>query len=297
MNNLSSITATKIRDLNYFKFDDSLLVFAVDSDGAVGCMDKDESYRTPYVAGKMYPKVVLMEMLAIGGEVIAIYNDFCYEEDERNKIICDSISELVESLDISPKIIHNCFNSYKNPQSTAYGITLVGVINEDSLKVGVSKEDDIVCVFSKPSTRMELETQVTPAEVKKLRQTDFVHEILPCGSHGFRSEANRLAENSGLIFVEDKNHELHGEADMSCGAAGVIVVSLSRKDLDKLKALNIQKAFTIIGHLEKGNNKKIDINYKKSNYVLKENGDILINDSYLISSKTYLEYGKGLKEW
>lgn len=95
---LPGVVAGKIRDLNYFCFNDMLLVFACDSDGGVGPLPKDESYRSAEIAGKMYPKCVLMELLACGAEIIAVYNDFCYEESNCNREICDSITDLVVSV-------------------------------------------------------------------------------------------------------------------------------------------------------------------------------------------------------
>lgn len=294
---LPGVVAGKIRDLNYFCFNDMLLVFACDSDGGVGPLPKDESYRSAEIAGKMYPKCVLMELLACGAEIIAVYNDFCYEESNCNREICDSITDLVVSVGYDPSIVKNSFGTYTEPLSTAYGITAVGVIRKGALRVCSSKNGDIICAIGIPSERMSFDRHMKPTDVKLLRDQAFIHEILPCGSHGIRKEAEDLAADSNLVFVEYADHLLYSEGTTSCGASAVVLVTLSPGDLERLQKLDIDKPVTVIGELRgKGNICDVDALGSNMGWVLTEDGEIILDNGWVISSIAALSYAKGHKE-
>lgn len=144
---------------------------------------------------------------------------------------------------------------------------------------------------------MSFDKHVMPSEVKLLREQDFVHEILPCGSHGIRKEAADLAAVSCLEFKERSDHELSSEGDLSCGASAVVLVTLQPDCFENLLMLGIEKTITVIGEL-RGESHNIDFDAVGSNsgWTITEDYALVFENGWELSSLVKFSYAIGALE-
>ena len=125
---------------------------------------------------------------------------------------------------------------------TGVGMTVIGIASESRLRLGSTRPGDLVVCVGNPqggpdSKHRETDPDIANVKtVQKLAAADFVREILPCGSHGVRYEAQELAKIAGgtfRLFTEDVPIRLDG----SCGASTAVIVSVDPADGDKLREL------------------------------------------------------------
>ena len=286
------IRAAKFRDLNLLRLQNDTLVFACDSVGSVGMLPFDAFRRTPEEAGKSYSKCVLMELLAAGADITALYGDFCYAAAASEEQICQSIRTELSALGLDPSLFRASFGSASNPKCTAFGITAVGRILPGKQRLGTSQPGDRLYAVGIPSRKDEQDAQCTPGDVQKLLAVSGVHEILPCGSHGIAGELAALAQSSGLSFEEAADHPLCGELELSCGPSAVVLVSAVCA-AEALEALGLNKPITLLGTLT-GCAATMALPASDTPCTLREDGTICIGDAVL-NTACAVSLGKGMK--
>jgi len=85
-----------------------------------------------------------------------------------------------------------------------------------------------------------------PMTTKLLRGFEYIHEVLPVGSHGVAYEMNVLAQESHLHYLEQQTAiPLY----TSAGASTCVLVTLTPIHLPELRK-NIKKPINIVGELE-----------------------------------------------
>ncbi|MEM4732943.1 MAG: hypothetical protein QXD70_00250 [Candidatus Bathyarchaeia archaeon] len=137
-------------------------------------------------------------------------------------------------------------------KQTGIGVTVIGIGRRCTLKIGVSQPEDIVvavgvpCMGDEviPAENMQMIADI--ADVLKLRELPYIHEIIPVGSKGIAHEIDVLAKDSKLKFKLMDKAEVY--LKKSAGPATVVLASLSAYELEKLKAA-VTKPVSIIGHL------------------------------------------------
>ncbi len=84
------------------------------------------------------------------------------------------------------------------------------------------------------------------SDVLKLRDMEFIHEILPVGSEGIFHEIKVLAEGSMLKFRFTK--QLGVDVKKSAGPATMLLASLPESKLAELKHV-VNKPVNVVGQL------------------------------------------------
>ena len=113
---------------------------------------------------------------------------------------------------------------------TGIGVTVVGLVSDAALRLGRTRPGDAVYCAGVPQSGIiehYSERDGTVAKIStvaKLRELDFVHEILPVGSKGALYEAGQLAECVGRRFLPVEQPPV--DLKTSAGSCTAVLVSL-----------------------------------------------------------------------
>ncbi|KLO22962.1 selenophosphate synthase [Marinitoga sp. 1197] len=228
----------KFRDLSIIELDKKKeIVIACDSSGAIGNKEKDIVKVPPEIVGYFGAHVALSEIIAYGAYPIAIVNTLSVEMNNTGKKILEGIKKAVKPLKLDmDKIITGSTEENFPVIQTGMGITVIGIKKRNINFLTVS--GDIALVIGIPKVGEEVvgsKDILTISELLKLRNLNFIHEILPVGSKGLLYEANEIAKTENLNFILSKNIVL--DVYKSAGPATCAIVTLKRNDYEKIKEI------------------------------------------------------------
>lgn len=245
-------TIRTARDVSVFEVsNDSVMVVGCDSAGGIGPKPLDKIKVSGYTLGRFIVRVALMEVLAVGATPVCLTNTLGVEPDPTGFEILEGIKSEVQlaRLDRSLVMIGSMEKTVAVEQ-TGIGVTVVGLASKNKLKIGLSKPDDLIVAVGIPSVK----DKVLPAEERgeiadledllTLMSCDFVHDVIPVGSQGIMHEVNVLARDSRLNVKLSEKPEV--ETQVSAGPATVVLVTLSKTDVNKLSGF-IDKPINVIG--------------------------------------------------
>jgi selenophosphate synthetase-related protein len=239
------------RDVSVFEINnDQVMVVGCDSAGGIGPKPLDKVKVSGYTLGRFTARVALMEVMAVGATPVCLTDTLGVEPDPTGFEIVKGIKKAVElaQLDDSLPVIGSMEKTIEVEQ-TGIGITVVGLTPKNDLKIGLSKPEDLIVAIGQPSVKDE----VLPAEkqgkivdltdVMELMACDFVHELVPVGSHGLLHEVKVLSNDSGLSYNLDLTEN---EAKKSAGPATAVLVTVSKNALNQLLSA-VNKPTQVIG--------------------------------------------------
>ncbi|MCW4022020.1 MAG: AIR synthase related protein [archaeon] len=239
------------RDVSVFEINnDQVMVVGCDSAGGIGPKPLDKVKVTGYTLGRFTARVALMEVMAVGATPVCLTDTLGVEPDPTGFEIVRGIKKAVElaQLDDSLPVIGSMEKTIEVEQ-TGIGITVVGLAPKNDLKIGLSKSEDLIVAIGQPSVKDE----VLPAEkqgkivdltdVIELMTFDFVHELVPVGSHGLLHEVKVLSNDCGLSYNLDLTEN---EAKKSAGPATAVLVTVSKNALNQLLSA-VNKPMQVIG--------------------------------------------------
>ncbi len=215
------------------------LVIACDSCGGIGEKEKDVVKASPYIVGGTTTRVALMELLAVNAVPKSITLTIASEPyPTGEEIIKGSKDELEAS---GYKSLPMAISTEKNIPTcqTALGITLIGLCDNDSLRICTSKPQDQVYCLGRPLVGNEVlaipaSELIAPKDIKALSSTEGIHDIIPIGSKGILGEIELLCKGNDCTFIK----ELEVSIDMhkSAGPSTCLIFTASREaDLSSLR--------------------------------------------------------------
>lgn len=231
------------------------MVIGCEAAGGIGPKKHDKVKVNGYILGRFSARVALMEVLSIGAKPLCLVDTLSVEMDPTGKEIIKGVKSSVKESGLDPKLAltGGTENNFKTEQ-TGIGITVIGIVEKDKLRIGNSKVGDALVAIGVPSVGLEVikaEKEGKIADLKDLKALlalHFVNDIIPVGSEGIRHEIEVLAKNSILNF--DLNNGLSLDLEKSAGPATVIVFTVSENKLEKIKK-KINKPILVLGHLVK----------------------------------------------
>jgi len=248
---LPTKTIKTARDVSVFEVNaDSVMVVGCDSAGGIGPKPLDKIKVSGYTLGRFTARVALMDVLAVGATPVCLTNTLGVEPDPTGFEILEGIKSEIKLVRLNRSlVIIGSMEKTVTVEQTGIGITVVGLASKNKLKIGLSKPDDLIAAVGRPSVKDE----VLPAEERgeiadledllKLISCDFVHDVIPVGSQGIIHEVNVIAKDSCL---RAKLELPEVETKKSAGPATVVLVTLSKTDVNKLSGF-IDKPIQVIG--------------------------------------------------
>ena len=230
---------------------DNLLTVTCDSSGGVGPKPYDRIHVDGRTLGKFTARVALMETLAIGAHAKCMSVTLPLERGKFGLDILSGIRAEVSLLAYDVPIIDSTENNFKVRQSGA-GVTVIGIVNRASIRLGYSRRDDVVLSIGLPSVGREVllaEKRGHVADlndVLELARLPYVHDVIPVGSRGIHHETAILAKDSHLRFVGSQKSTI--KLEKSAGPATVVLCSVAAENVPAVTRV-IEKPVNVIGVL------------------------------------------------
>ncbi len=208
------------------------LVAACDSCGAIGMKDLDE-HKVPWaITGRFTARVALLEVMSTGAVpqmmTVAISNE-TYPTGEG---ILEGVNE---ELAFAGLALPMAISTEKNmvTKQTGLGISVIGVAEKNQLNVGTSKPGDAVYCLGLPKVGPEINNpeDLEVVQVKHIRillGINDIHDIIPVGSKGIRTEVQQLAATMNCQFLVEPFCIL--DLDKSAGPSTCLIFSSSKPD-------------------------------------------------------------------
>jgi hypothetical protein len=240
----------KIRDLTLIKINkNKTMVVACDCCGSVGMKEGDYLKVNPFYTGKYTARVAILEVLCTGAEIVTVVDAICNEMNNTGEEIIRGIEEELKAAGINRVVLTGSTEENFPTVSTALGVTVIGIVNNDALKVNSVKNNTIVVSIGLPKVGDEVklnndEDIVHYRDIDILLHTMGVYEIIPVGSKGIFYEARELAKFNGMKLKIEEDIKL--DIMKSAGPSTVIIAAVSDKAIDSIKHLS---NFNIIGSL------------------------------------------------
>lgn len=250
----SQVTYSRRGDLAVLKLPTGhAIVVGSASSGAVGPKPMDEVRVDGRVLGKFLARVALMDVAATGAFPLLLSATLGVKKEPTGREILEGVrgEALVLGLEPNHVVLENTEENFETVQ-TGVGLTVLGLVNEEELRLGTTMPGDLVVAIGKPMFGFE----VVPAEVRGeladlrsvvwLSQKKFVHDIVPVGSFGIEHEARMTAFAVGrqLGLAESVGLDLA----KSAGPATVVLVTMPRERLEELES-HIRKPVTVVGEV------------------------------------------------
>lgn len=234
----------KIRDLTLIKLtEDKNLIVACDSCGGIGSKPKDVLKVPAFIVGKLTARVALMEVLCTGAEIVTITDAVCNEMEPTGREIIRGIKEELKEARIDNGILNGSTEENFPTKATGLGITTVGIVGNDKMKVNNIKKDCLVISIGIPKVGKEINIEGYDEEIANynhiysLLKEEEVYEIVPVGSKGILYEAEELAKSNNYKFYL-KEDKVSIDIRKTAGPATVIIAAISKEIYKKLKGIN-----------------------------------------------------------
>lgn len=198
----------KFRDLTLISLlGDLHLVIACDSNASIGEKPNDGLAKPYAEVGISALKVPMMEVLAAGAVPLLIINALCMEMEPSGRRFIETMSKELARCGYNPNMMltGSTEDNVLTLQS-GVGITVIGLASEEKLRLGQTREKDVVVCVGNPKDGVvipyaEGEPDIASiSTVQSLNEVSSIHEILPVGSKGVVYEANELASAAGFNF-------------------------------------------------------------------------------------------------
>jgi len=237
------------RDLSIVNLDsEKALVIACDSLGGIGSKEYDKIRVANSLLGKFTARVALMELMASGATPISVVDTLSVELKPTGEEIIAGIKEELAKIGIDDLLTGSTEENVVTVQ-TGIGVTAIGSVEIDQLRVGSSQQEDLIVAIGLPKVGDQVLadlSQIADLDLLiELLKLDYIHEILPVGSKGILYEAQLLSEDNGLnLSLLENKIDLH----KSAGPATVLLVTVAEEDVTRLKV--IEKPVNVIGRLD-----------------------------------------------
>jgi hypothetical protein len=223
------------------------------SSGAVGPKEMDHVKVDGKILGKFLARVALMDVTATGAFPLQLSVTLGVESEPTGNDIIEGIKREARNIGLDPNqvLMENTEDNFQTVQTGA-GLTVVGLANEDELRLGKTMPGDLIVAIGRPKVGIEVIAAEARGEIADLRnvvqlnQRKYVHDIEAVGSYGIANEAKMMAYGVGRQLKLNAVPEL--DLEKSAGPATVILATVDPDRLEDLREL-IPKPFSIVGEI------------------------------------------------
>ncbi len=215
------------------------LVIACDSCGGIGFKERDVVKASPYIVGETTTRVALMELVAVGAVPKSMSLTIASEPYPTGEELIRGAKEELEAFGY--KNLPLTISTEKNIPTcqTALGITLIGLCNNDSLRICTAKPEDLVYCLGIPLVGSEVlsipaSELITPEDIKALSSLEGINDIIPIGSKGIMGEIELLCKNINCSFINEADTFI--DMQKSAGPSTCIIFTASKEvDMESLR--------------------------------------------------------------
>ncbi|ABR46310.1 conserved hypothetical protein [Alkaliphilus metalliredigens QYMF] len=228
------------------------LVIACDSCGGIGEKPQDQIKVPAEVVGYFTARVSLMEVMSVGARVMTVINTLSVEREPTGEKMIKGIQKMIEEVKLPITALNGSTEENVVTCQTAMGITVIGEVERESIKIGCSKPGDLIVALGTPKVGNEIKLPIDDEicsikDFQALVKMKNVKDIHPIGSKGMYYEAQLLAS---LNHCEFKSREATGvDLKKSAGPATAVIFSVSKEQLPTVES-QLQQQVKVIGSLE-----------------------------------------------
>lgn len=242
----------KIRDLSIITIDEKhIMVIACDSCGGIGMKDGDVLKVPTVYVSRFTARVVIMEVICSGAEIVTITNAVCNEMNDTGIEVIKGIKEeLYEAGINNDMILTGSTEENFKTISTGIGMTAIGIINRDRLKVNSVNKEACIISIGIPKVGHEInfihdEDIINYHDIYKMHNSKDFYEIVPVGSKGIAYEAETLAQSNNfrLEFYDKLSVDIY----KSGGPSTCVIAAVNLENINDIK--KDFKNVNIIGYL------------------------------------------------
>ena len=249
-NNITKDHITTKRDITLIDLNtDFYLVVGCDVSGGIGPKPNDLIQVSGEIVGTFTTRVALMEVISTGASPFSVINTLTTSYQQKGQEILAGIRKQAREVGLSEEMINGSTEDNVNTRETGVGITVIGKVEKDKLSIANTEAEDIIVSLGIPLVGEQVLNKKDKIadlnDLLTLCSHDIIHEIIPVGSKGIKYEAELLAEMSGLLFKERKQEDI--DLSASAGPGTVLLASLSRENINKIKDNFTGKPLNIIG--------------------------------------------------
>lgn len=241
----------QFRDLTFIDINDNdKLIISCDSAGAIGNKKEDIIKVSPDILAYLTLHVVLSELFSIGAKPISIINTLSVEMNPTGKSILNGIKKLLSEVNLNEDILVTGSTEENFPTiQTGMGLTAIGLVDKRDFKMPHTPKNSLIIVVGIPKVGNEIIEDngeiISLDTIVKLKEKNYVHEILPVGSRGILKEINEMAITNDLDYSIDEDVEI--DLYKSAGTSTCIIVSIDPENYKSLKN-DIDKPVCKVGH-------------------------------------------------
>lgn len=242
------------RDILLFQVDNNqVMVIGCEAAGGIGPKALDKVKVDGYTIGRFSARVALMEVLSVGAVPFCLVDTLSVEMNPTGKEILEGVisSALEAGLDPESAVTGGTEKNFQTVQ-TGIGITVIGFVRKDLLRIGNSQVGDVIVAVGVPCVGTEVldgDKEGIIADLDdllKLMEFDFVHEIISVGSEGIIHEIEVLARSSNLDYKVDSHSSI--DLNKSAGPGSVVLFTLPESKLNEVRK-KIKKPLQMLGQL------------------------------------------------
>lgn len=197
--------------------------------------------------GRIMARTALIKVIVVGATPIALVCNLSVEFDPSGIEIFGGIRDEARKIGVIEILEGHTEENFKT-RETGLGIVVVGIVEEDRLKIGRIRPGDIVLAVGKPHVGREvLEKGIIGLETAlRLSRYESVHELLPVGSGGIRGAIGELERLYGLRV--EVREGLKVDVRRSCGPSSVLLAMVSEEEVDRV-VRGIEEDVEVIGRV------------------------------------------------
>lgn len=228
----------KVRDLTLVDLGQQrTMVIACDSCGGVGMKEQDILKVSPYITGRYTARVAILEVLCTGAEVICLTSTICNEMNSTGKDMIEGIKAELQEAGINNVVLTGSTEENFPTMTSALGVTAMGIIQNDQLKVNNVKQEAFLVALGQPKVGQEVlesgeNDRIHYRLIKQMLKENEVYEIIPVGSKGILYEMQELARNNCLKLTVNPDSNL--DVAKSGGPSTAVIAAVSKEYFSKM---------------------------------------------------------------
>ncbi|MEM3382430.1 MAG: CopG family transcriptional regulator [Nitrososphaerales archaeon] len=248
----SQVMLMKRGDVTLMKLPTGLILsLSYTSSGGIGPKPMDRIKVDGFTLGRFMTRVALMDTISISSWPKVIVATLSVEMSPTGIEILEGIKSEIKKIGLDPdqSISINTEENISTDQ-TGLGVTVVGLVHEDELRIGRTQPNDSLVLIGEPKVGKEVIQAEKEGKIAnlndliKLIQLEFIHDIVPVDTQGIAFEARMIVHMVGRQVKFYNNIKI--DLEKPAGPATAILVSMDEAQIDKLSWI-IRKPITIIG--------------------------------------------------
>jgi len=239
-------------DVTFMKLPTGLILsLSYTSSGGIGPKPMDRVKVDGFTLGRFMTRVALMDTIAVNSWPRLIIATLSVEMSPTGIDILKGVKSEAKKIGLDPdqSISVNTEENISTDQ-TGLGLTAVGLVHEDELRIGRTQPNDALVIIGEPKVgdeviQAEKEGKIADLQdLVRLVQLEFVHDVVPVDTQGISYEARMIAHMVGrrIEFYDNTKMDLEKPA----GPATAILITMDEAHIERLRWM-IRKPITIIG--------------------------------------------------